>query len=75
MNSFVQRVVKGYESLQPHLDEVARHRADALYEAHHGVRTAARMRGVSYQVKPQPAPDVLGIFVYLPGGHRVANHK
>jgi hypothetical protein len=66
--TFVQRVVEGFESLQPHLDEAARRRADTLYEAHRRVRTAARMRGVNYQVKPQLPPDVLGIFVYLPGG-------
>ena len=64
--TFVHRVVDGFASLQPHLDEAARRRADDLYEAHRRVRTAARMRGVSYQVKPQLPPDVLGIFVYLP---------
>jgi hypothetical protein len=64
--TFVQRVVEGFESLQPYLDEAARRRADDLCEAHRRVRTAARMRGVSYRVAPQLPPDVLGIFVYLP---------
>ena len=65
--TFVQRVVEGFESLQSHLERVARRLANDLYEAHRRVRTAARMRGVNYQVKPQLPPDVLGIFVYLPG--------
>jgi hypothetical protein len=73
--TFVQRVVEGFASLQSHLDEVAHRRADALHEAHRRVRTAARMRGVSYQVKPQLPPDILGIFVYLPGRQRVASSE
>jgi hypothetical protein len=73
-STFVRRVVEGFEALQPHLDTEARHRAEALLDAHRRVRTAARMQGVSYRVEPQLPPDVLGIFVYLPtisgGGKR-----
>jgi hypothetical protein len=66
--TFVQRVVEGVALLQAYLDEAAHRRAGALYEAHRRVRTAARMRGIGYQVKPQLPPDVLGIFVCISTG-------
>jgi superfamily II DNA or RNA helicase len=64
--TFVSRVVEGVDALQPHLEVEAHRRAEALLEAHRRVRTAARLRGVSYHVTPQLPPDVFGIYVYLP---------
>ena len=60
--TFVQRVVENFESLQSHLEKAARRHADDLYEAHRRVRTAARRRGVSYQVKPAIATGCGGYF-------------
>jgi superfamily II DNA or RNA helicase len=63
---FVQKVIDGAGALEGHLAAVAIARAEALEDAHKRVREAARQRGVSYEVHPQGAPDVLGIYVYLP---------
>jgi len=63
----IQRVVENVSFLAPHLDEVARRRGAELLEAHRRVRTAARLRGVSQTVEPQLPPDLLGVYVYVPG--------
>ncbi len=63
----VQRVVENADALAPHLESVARRRGEELLEAHRRVRTAARWRGVSQSVEAQLPPDLLGIYVYVPG--------
>lgn len=63
--TFLQRVLDEFDQLQPHLQEVAEQRGAELLEAHRRVRTAAQMKGVSYEVKTE-TPDVLGIYIYLP---------
>jgi superfamily II DNA or RNA helicase len=63
---FLGEVMLGFDELRPHLDEVAVERGEELLEAHRRVRTASRMKGISYRVEPQLPPDVLGIYVYLP---------
>jgi hypothetical protein len=65
-SQFVQRVVDDFSRLQPYLQQVARECANALLDEHIRVRQAARMKGVSYRVKPQLPPDTLGIYIYLP---------
>jgi len=65
-SDFVRKVVDGFDSIRPHLDEVARQRGDELLEAHQRVRRASKIRNVRYRVEPQLPPDVLGIYVYLP---------
>lgn len=65
-SDFVRRVIDGFAALQPHLEQAAIARGNALLEAHRRVRTASRMHGVSYRVEAQLPPDVLGIYVYLP---------
>jgi len=62
----VRQMLDGRESLVEYLTRVSASRCDALADAHKRVREAARQRGVSYEVRPQGAPDVLGIYVYLP---------
>ena len=62
----MQKVIDGRDELEGHLAAVASARCDALADAHKRVRAAAQQRGVSYEVRPQGAPDVLGIYVYLP---------
>lgn len=64
--NFLSRVIDEFDVLQPHLDEVAQERGEALLAAHRRVRTAAQARGVRYRVEPQLPPDVLGIYIYLP---------
>lgn len=63
---FLQKVIDHFDHLRPHLERVAESRGQELLDAHRRVRTAARMKGVSYRVEPQFPPDVLGIFIYLP---------
>jgi hypothetical protein len=65
-SSFVQQVVDGCDQLTPHLEEIARGRADALLQAHTRVRTASRAGGVRYRVEPHLPVDLLGIYVLLP---------
>jgi len=67
---FVSEVVAAADSWRPHLDDEARSRAEQLADAHRRVRQAVRQRGVRHRVEPQLPPDVLGVFVYLPGGRR-----
>lgn len=62
---FLQKVLDEFDLLQPHLQQVAEQRGAELLEAHRRVRTAAQIKGVSYEVKTE-TPDVLGIYVYLP---------
>ena len=64
---FVRRVLDGFESLRPALDEIAEERGRELLEAHRRVRTASRLRGVKYDIRPQLPADVLGVYVLLPG--------
>jgi len=63
---FISRVVEGFDALRPRIEEEAKNRAEKLLDAHKRVRSAARMRGVSYTVEPKLPPDILGIYVYLP---------
>ena len=63
---FVQRVVDGFDSFSPHLEEEGRKRAGFLLDSHKRVREAAKITGLAYKVEPKFPPDVLGIYVYLP---------
>ena len=65
---FLKKVTGGVTALAPKLDALAAERGEALLEAHRRVRTAARMRGVSYEVRAHLPPDLLGIYVLLPEG-------
>lgn len=61
-----QRFADAAELLEEHLHAVAHERADALLDAHRRVRTAARMKGLRYQVAPLLPADILGAYIYLP---------
>jgi superfamily II DNA or RNA helicase len=63
---FVRKVEEGFESIRPHLDDVARQRGVELLDAHQRVRRASKVRNSQYSVVPQLPSDVLGIYVYLP---------
>ena len=63
---FLERVLSGIPDLQGELEAIARQRGEALLEAHRRVRSAAGLRGVRYEIRPQLPPDVLGVYVLLP---------
>ena len=63
---FLYQVIDQFDLLQPHLEQVARERAEELLSAHRRVRAAAQQHGVRYRVEPQLPLDVLGVYVYLP---------
>lgn len=63
---FVGKVVDNYELLLPHLNDVARQRADELLDAHRRIRISSHQKGVRHRVEPNLPPDVLGIYVLLP---------
>jgi len=65
-SEIVEQVVNAGDDLLPHLQELAQKRAAELLETHRRVRAAAAQRGVSYEVSPQGAPDLVGTYVYLP---------
>lgn len=65
---FVQKVIDGFDSLRPHLDETAKQLGDQLLDAHQRVRIASKQKGIQTHVEPNLPPDVLGIYVYLPKG-------
>ncbi|GCE08142.1 helicase-related protein [Dictyobacter aurantiacus] len=64
--NLLRQVIDAIPTLQPHLQEAAAQRGNELREAHRRVRSAAQMRGIRYEVKSEFAPDILGIYVYLP---------
>jgi hypothetical protein len=64
--SLVTEVVEAYNRLAPALEHAAEERAAALLDAHVRVREGARLKGVRYEVDPQPPVDVLGAYVLLP---------
>lgn len=63
---FVRRVIDAMPQLRPKLEEFANRRGQEVLDAHRRVRTAARMRGIRHEIRPEMPPDVLGIYVYLP---------
>jgi len=65
-SDFLRWVVEGFEPLREPLNEAAEARGKELLDAHRRVRTAARVKGVRYEVRPHLPPDVLGIYVLLP---------
>jgi superfamily II DNA or RNA helicase len=64
--AMINAVIAGYESLVPHLNQVARDRGDQLLDQHRRVRDAACQKGITYRVEPNLPADVLGVYVYLP---------
>lgn len=63
---FLRRVISDGETLREQLAAVADERGRELLEAHRRVRDVSREKGVSYEVKPNLPPDILGVYVYLP---------
>ena len=65
-SNFLRQVTTGFASVQPQLEEFAVRRGEQILDAHRRVRSAARLKHVTYRVEAQLPPDVLGIYVYLP---------
>jgi hypothetical protein len=63
---FMNLALKDLPSIIPDLEKFMADRASALLDAHRRVRTASKRTGLSYEVKPQGVPDILGVYVYLP---------
>lgn len=66
--SFISRVTENFAALQSHVDAQAESRGKELLDAHRRVRTAARIKGLTYRVETMLPPDILGIYVLLPEG-------
>ncbi|OJV83566.1 MAG: helicase [Cellulomonas sp. 73-92] len=73
--SLIEGVLRALPQLTPALDAEAQRAADELRDAHTRVRQAARGRDVAgglgirgLDVSPQLPVDLLGVYVYLPGG-------
>jgi superfamily II DNA or RNA helicase len=65
----LESILSDFEQVPPHLEDVARERAQSLAESHDRVRRAvSRSGGVAAKVVPELPVDVLGIYVYLPAG-------
>lgn len=64
--SFIRKVIGGFDALLPVLDEAANSRAEVLLESHIRVREASRAGGRQPVVEPFLPVDVLGLYVYLP---------
>lgn len=64
--NFLRTLIADFDPLRQPLDELAVRRGQELLEAHRRVRTAARMTGVRYDIRPQLPPDVLGMYILLP---------
>jgi superfamily II DNA or RNA helicase len=63
---FVARALEANEAYQARVEQLARDRARVLLEAHERVRSAARAKGLRYEVSPLLPADLLGVYVYLP---------
>lgn len=64
----LQKVLDEWESLNPHLQDVAKKRGKALLEAHKRVRKVVKGGHQTTRVEVGGAVDILGFFVYLPVG-------
>ena len=63
----LQKILEGFEHLQQRLNDITQQHGQALLDAHRRVRQVSKAKDISYRVEPQLPPDVLGIYVYLPG--------
>ncbi|MCE7875598.1 ATP-dependent helicase, partial [bacterium CPR1] len=55
-------------ALQGYLEELSRRRAGELLKSHQRVRQAGGRTGLSHSVEPQLPVDLLGVYLFLPGG-------
>jgi len=64
----IERVIDNFQALSPVLNSFAQKRSTELLASHLRVRDAVLLkRSQKPDIKPELPPDVLGIYVYLPG--------
>lgn len=64
----IERIITHHSFLIPHINSFAQKRSSELLASHLRVRDAALLkRSHKPEIKPELPPDVLGIYVYLPG--------
>jgi hypothetical protein len=66
--SFVSKVVDARAALDPGLEALATARAEVLLALHRRLRDESRIKGLTYDVRPQLPVDVIGVYVLLPAG-------
>jgi hypothetical protein len=66
--NFLSKVIADLQSLEPHLNDYAEEQGKKLLDSHKRVRSASKIKNVSYRVEPKKPVDVLGVYVYLPIG-------
>jgi superfamily II DNA or RNA helicase len=64
----IEEIETAFDSLRPNLDRIVRSRGAELLESHQRVRQASRVKGVTYEVRPNLPVDVLAIYQFLPSG-------
>ena len=64
--NFLRQMLTGFDTIRPHLNQVAQLRGKELLDAHRRVRIAVRETNVSHRVEPQLPCDVLGVYLYFP---------
>jgi hypothetical protein len=62
----IAQLLGKYPALEPHIEQFASRRAEALRDAHDRVRTAGGMGSAKSRVEPRLPVDILGIYIYLP---------
>lgn len=62
----LEHTLSQFDALRPALAERARERAEVLLGAHERVRAAARGTGATYGLDTPAAPDVLGLYLFMP---------
>jgi superfamily II DNA or RNA helicase len=61
----LERAREALVTVEGHLEELARSRADEVLSAHRRVRESTKAQG-TFRARPQLPIDVLGLFIYLP---------
>lgn len=64
--SFLSKVIGDLQFLEPHLNKYAEEKGMELLDSHKRVRSASKLKNVSYRVEPKRPVDVLGVYIYLP---------
>jgi superfamily II DNA or RNA helicase len=65
----IQAVLDDLPRLQPHLETLARRRADELHQDHQRVRDASEVKGRRYLVAPCLPVDLIGVYILIPVVH------
>jgi superfamily II DNA or RNA helicase/ribosomal protein S17E len=64
--NFIQKIVDNIDILKFDIHKEAEKRAQDIIDAHQRVRSAAKIKGISYKIEPKLPADIIGIYVFLP---------